>query len=642
MLLLAPAAGAALLLGDAAPADPRGELRFELNELPVVTAPEQVRERVAANFQPLDGGQIDFGFTHRTVWLYLPLAAAQDSSGHWVLALNTRFMNQLTVYLHSAAGWQTLLHNDENSSFDQRPIDYRLLAVPLALAPGEPAELLIGYRSRGTTFLPLAIESEDSFARARISAVAQGAGFYTAAGLMLVYGLFQWLLLGNRIHLHYSVYLGAATLYVFHMDGLSFQYLWPHSPHWNAFAALPLGLAINVTAGIFARQFLRTWETAPRFDRAILAIIALSFALLLWGLLVEDLQVKRAGFWLSSAGALIFLAAGVNARLRGQRYARFYIAGWVGMCLAAASTSLIHSVTGVLPVALSFDITKAGILFDALMFGMAMADQAVDIRRQRDLAVTGQMAALAEQVRARDAQRLAEQGREDALRLAREKSLQLASASHDIRQPLASLKLALGAGGGAGKALESIEYLDALVSGYLDSARDEAALTPVAQANSVTTHVEPFPIQLVLDAVIRMFQAEARAKGVVLRCRPSPLVVLGEPLATVRVVSNLVSNAIKHSKGERVLIGCRRRGGECVICVLDSGEGFPAGRDGALLEAFAQGDDAGVGHGLGLHIVEALCARLGYRFSIRSRQGGGGMAMLALPLSSESAVQVSR
>ncbi len=628
-LLTAPGAHALELEADRSYRDFHGEILYQLNALPSTTPPGELRQRVERDFRPLSGEQIDFGFTRDTVWLFLPIESRSGQPGEWLLSLNTRFMNELVVYQYSGGSWVELLRNDERSGYAERPLDYRLLAVEFSLDAGARGELLIGYRSSGTTYLPVTIESRQSFADARRLADSRSAGFYTAVALMLVYGLFQWLLLGSRIHFHYSLYLGAAVLYISHMDGLSFQYLWPELPRWNAFASLPLGLAINIAAANFARHFLRTWETAPGFDRAIRLMIALSLAALAWGLLVEDLQVKRAGFWLSSVGALIYLAAGIRALFAGERFARFYVAGWIGICIAAIVSSVIHSLPGVLPVALSFDVTKAGILFDALMFGMAIADQAAETRRQRDAAQAREMAAVAERARARNALQAAQAGRADALQLAREKGLQLASASHDIRQPLASLKVALSRvqeqSDDARAALDSIAYLDALVGGYLDSAREEFASAPAGG--------EAFPIQLVLDAVQRMFAAEAQSRGLALRCRASSLRVVGNPVATVRVVGNLVKNAIQHSTEGSVLLGCRRDSGRCGVCVVDSGSGVDEVSPQDLLEPFQQGTEpAAESHGLGLHIVSSLCRREGYEFSLDRRPRRGSIARVWLPL----------
>ena len=614
------------------------EFQYEINALDTTADPTEIRSRVDDTFSALDRQQIDFGFTTRTIWLFLPLENRSPQASQWILSLNTRFMNELVVHIKTEGKWRLLLDNSSRSHFHERPLDYRLLSMEFEVEALSEAELLIGYKSRGTTYLPVSIETVQSFADARAIANTKSGGFYTAAMLMLLYGLFQLLLPGNRIYLHYVAYLAAAMLYVFHMDGLSFQYLWPGLPRWNAFASLPLGLLINIFAASFSRHFLETWRTAPRFNAAILAMIALSLAAIVFGLLVEDLYIKRASFWLTSAGTLLYLAAGVNALLQGRRSARFYVAGWVGISCAAILSSFIHSLPGALPVSLSFDVTKAGILFDALMFGMAMADRANQVRQQRDEALQREMQAIKAQTQARSALAAAKQGRADALRIAQQKNLQLASASHDIRQPLSSLKMALSAmakqgtessGDTSKSALDSVEYLDALVSGYLDSAREEQLSDPHLQRT--LNEQESFPIQVILDGAVQMFSGDAAVGGIKLVCSSSSMQVLGDPVATMRIASNLLKNAITHTNNDAVLLGCRRRMGICELWVADKGPGLSLADQKNIFAPFQQGQDSQEGHGLGLPIVASLCEKFGYTLAVASVLGKGTVMKIGIP-----------
>lgn len=607
-------------------------LRYDISDLPIDTPPEQITTDLEARFQPIVGGQVDFGFRDDTVWLHLPVTNADDAAHSWILALNTRFMNAMRVYLRTDNDWRLLLANDENSLFDERPMDYRLLAVAFELAAEQSGEILVGYRSRGTTYLPLTVETPQSFSDGRSLANTKSGGFYTAALLMFFYGLFQFFLPGNRIYLHYSLYLAAAILYVFHMDGLSFQYLWPNLPAWNAFASLVLGLLINIMAANFSRRFLETWRIAPRLDALILAMIWLSIALIVLGALIDDRYVKWLSFWLTSGGAVLYLCAGVYALTQGFRSARFYVVGWIGICTASILSSVIHSLPGAIPVSLSFDITKAGILFDALMFGMAMADRANELRKQRDDAIMLQMQALSERAEAKRELVAAERGREDAMRMAQESNMQLAAASHDIRQPLSSLKLALAGmreaapNGDSDTVLDSVEYLESLVSNYLDSASEDNP------GNDTRSLQENFPIQLVLDGVSQMFAEEAQERGIELRTVSSSMMVRGNPIATVRIVSNLVKNAIKNTVEGRLLLGCRREPGACAVCVMDTGSGMSEQALAQALGAFQQVDEAQDGHGLGLHIVASLCEKNGYQFAIQSEEGRGTVATVRLTL----------
>ncbi len=613
------------------------ELLYHIAPAEAPIDPETAAEWLTTDFEELPTAQVDFGFTSGTVWLYLPVANRSEQSDRWMLALNSRFMNEVSVYQRRAGVWETLLANSERSLFAERPLDYRLLAVEFSLDAGEQSDILIAYQSKGTSYLPVSIESVQSFADARSLSNTKSGGFYTAAGLMFLYSLFQLLLLGNRIQIHYLTYLTAAVLYVFHMDGLSFQYFWPELPQWNAFASLPLGLLVNIMAANFSRCFLETWRTSPRLDKFILTVIALSVLTLLFGVFIEDRYTKRFSFWLTSVGALLYLGAGVLALLRGNKSARFYVVGWVGIFSASILSSVIHSAPGTLPVSLSFDITKVGILFDALMFGMALADRAAEVQRQRDAALQREMVMLSEAARTHQALEAAKQGERDALKIAERQNLQLATASHDIRQPLASLKMALknmdsgsGSAGNPRSAIESIEYLDALVNNYLDSAQAEDLVS--ADAQEAILSQERLPVQMVIDAVREMFELESVDRGVELRTVDSSLWLKGDAIAILRIVSNLVKNAIQHTTQGKVLLGCRRKAGACVINVIDTGVGIPERELERLRLAFEQGAEASGGHGLGLHIVDDLCKKNGYTLSIKSQPGRGTQVAVSIAL----------
>lgn len=616
------------------------DVLFEISSFGVDSPPEEMFPRVPGKFSGMAKQEIDFGFHTETIWLYLPVSNEAGKESNRILSLNTRFMNELVVYFRVDGVITKLMDNSERSSFNERSINYRLLAAPFTLQASQSGELLIGYRSNGTSYLPISIETIQSFADSRILSNTKNGGFYTAAALMFLYSLFQLFLPGNKIHLHYIAYLASATLYVFHMDGLTFQYFWPDYPQLNARGSLPLGLLINIMAASFSRQFLETWKTAPRLDAAILAMIAASVVLILFGSNSPDPYIKRMGFWLTSGGALLYLWAGIHALISGRRSARFYVTGWIGICSASIFSSVIHTIPAEFPVSLSFDLTKGGILFDALMFGMAMADRSNMLRQERDRAVAGQMAALTDQARVREELATANRGREDAINIAQQRNLQLATASHDIRQPLSSLKMALqsmkdsdgvGSAGGSSTAIDSVEYLEALVTNYLDTTKEEFLQS--SESKEAVLNQEEFPVQLILDSVFGMFQTEAAAKGLVLTTSRCSLRVKGNAVATIRILSNLVSNAVHYTPSGKVLIGCRRRLGEVVFWVCDTGMGISEGEKDRLLKTYSRGEKSESetdGYGLGLHIVATLCANNAYSFDVESALGKGTTVKVTL------------
>lgn len=72
---------------------------------------------------------------------------------------------------------------------------------------------------------------------------------------------------------------------------------------------------------------------------------------------------------------------------------------------------------------------------------------------------------------------------------------------------------------------------------------------------------------------------------------PTSLTVRSDPNLLRRLIQNLVSNAIKYTLSGKVIVGARRRGGDVVIQVTDSGIGIPASKFRTVFKEFARLDE---------------------------------------------------
>ena len=211
----------------------------------------------------------------------------------------------------------------------------------------------------------------------------------------------------------------------------------------------------------------------------------------------------------------------------------------------------------------------------------------------------------------------------------REKSMFLANASHDLRQPLHALTLqahllkqtklntaqqplltALNASVGA-----MTELFEAL----LDISRLDAGI--------VRAQVVAMPLQPQLDRIQFAFGAAAKAKGLRFVVRPSAAVVLCDPALFQSLADNLVSNAIRYTHSGGVLVACRQRGRGIAFEVWDSGIGIAKSEQANIFKPFYQvGNpqrDRSNGLGLGLAIVAQTTKLLNVPLSFKSLLGQG-------------------
>ncbi|WP_236784148.1 ATP-binding protein [Azospirillum humicireducens] len=218
----------------------------------------------------------------------------------------------------------------------------------------------------------------------------------------------------------------------------------------------------------------------------------------------------------------------------------------------------------------------------------------------------------------------------------------LASASHDLRQPVMSMGLFLDVlrsrMGDAerpilGGLLAAHVSIRTLLDGMLDTARlDAGALDPT---------IEPVPMSVMLDVIHCEFIPQAEMRGLRFRVLPCAETVSSDAQLLERILRNLVANALKYTTTGGILLGCRQchdagRGRQLRIEVWDTGPGIAEQNRTLIFEEFRQLDnrerDQRRGVGLGLAIVSRLARQLNHEVGVRSWPGRGSVFSVTVPL----------
>jgi two-component system heavy metal sensor histidine kinase CusS len=135
-----------------------------------------------------------------------------------------------------------------------------------------------------------------------------------------------------------------------------------------------------------------------------------------------------------------------------------------------------------------------------------------------------------------------------------------------------------------------------------------------------------------LEAVKEFFEALSEARGVEVTCQGQGEVV-ADPLLFRRAVTNLLSNALRHTpRGGLVALSAERAGDRYLrIKVSDSGCGIAAERLPRICERRYTTDPAGAQSGLGLSIVKSIVELHGGLLEIASAPGNGTSVLLRFP-----------
>ncbi|HVZ44812.1 MAG TPA: hybrid sensor histidine kinase/response regulator [Ramlibacter sp.] len=229
--------------------------------------------------------------------------------------------------------------------------------------------------------------------------------------------------------------------------------------------------------------------------------------------------------------------------------------------------------------------------------------------------------------------------KEIAERAVQVKTRFLASASHDLRQPMHAISLYLDG-------LAEVE-LPPRVREVISDARVCAhdmndmfrSLLDISRldARQAVPALSTFSVASLLSRIEKEFQPLAAARGIRLKVRHCSDHVYSDPVMVERIALNFVSNAVRHTSKGGVLVGCRLRGPMLRFTVYDTAGGIPESEQESIFEEFHRLDSAPPsdntgGVGLGLAIVRRLAQALRLNLVMRSTPGRGSMFAVDMPL----------
>ena len=216
----------------------------------------------------------------------------------------------------------------------------------------------------------------------------------------------------------------------------------------------------------------------------------------------------------------------------------------------------------------------------------------------------------------------------------------VAAVSHDLRTPLASLRLlveAIDDGVATGETRERylgemrthVEALTALIDDLFELSRIEAG--------DIAWSMNQVEVRELIDDTVASMRAAAEARGVTLAADLPAAGVTARANAekVQRVLLNLIQNAIRHTPADgSVTVRARTGSGGVEIEVADDGDGIGAGDGERVFEAFYRGDEARSedGAGLGLAISRAIVEAHGGKIWLEPSTSGTSIRFTLQPV----------
>lgn len=586
------------------------------------------------------------------VWIAVPVSNRSIDDGRgsdsWILTSATPMVSAMEVYLIRETGLtEGLLDHVFDRPFDARQYALTsLITDPLKLLPNETALLLIRFQPSTVRTVRLRLETASSLSRQTIHAGIGYAAFYAFSIACLVFFTGFNVSMGNRNGLYFAALFALGLLVIAHVDGFLIRFAWPNAPEIKFYAGYLLSQAMSAIGFLAAGRAIdvERWGNIPERIGNGLALVCLGLMMVTPFVAISIILLPSyALFTLSFCVNIV--ATAIWRKTRGRLHAGANIVAAISaigvitvIAMLVTGYGLHHAPFHVL-LKLIYSLTSLATMIGLTSYLMLL-------RTEHHAALVREYQALALEAERNQALLEAEKNYSRTRDLANLRQSQLASASHDLKQPLASLRMTMDTITGIQnpeiqeRMRDAFDYMEGLTSNYLADTRPEIGSSrseefgemPVGTSapGKMRENAEPYEIGLILRTLFEMFHEEAISKGLRLRKVDCSCLTDVPPMVVMRIVSNLVSNAIKYTECGAVLFGCRRIGGDVRIEVHDTGPGLSGENLATLLQPYRKGD-ASKGESLGLAICADLAAEHGLAFESRSGQDGGTCFSVRIP-----------
>jgi len=323
--------------------------------------------------------------------------------------------------------------------FGTRSRPHRTLNFAFHLDAAESVELYFRVETESSVQLPLTLYTEAAFGE-HTSAESIGFGlFYGAIIVILLFNLFQWLMIKEAVYGLYVGFLASLLIFQMSINGSLFEWILPSSPNIANVSLLIFNFLAWGFGLLFAASFLTLESISPKFNRTVKAIAAICVFGAMASLILPYRSLVPFVVIFAVVFPAVFFAMGVIGIRAGQRSAKYFTLAFailmVGSVLYALKTATILPANFVTSYAM-----QIGSVLEVVLLSLALGAQAREAFEERDRLmseVLQKTKALSVEAEARSqVERERAQAVED-LRLEAETKIALFSdATHHLNNPL--------------------------------------------------------------------------------------------------------------------------------------------------------------------------------------------------------------
>jgi signal transduction histidine kinase len=604
---------------------------------------ETVAGALASNgFEQFDSSRVGFGRAGAPVLITFDIENKGQEVGQWIFSTGRVSVQRMEFHQFRNGLLYEQFDALENPMLSADLREFHSLSREIKLQPGERRTMVVVFQGSNVSILYPKIKTRQNHQRMISQSVMKVSIASTATLVLIIFNACLYLIIRNRAYI-YFVLLELSFLYVaVHMSNYPSIYFFYKYPDLGRFVFALAQIGIGFFSVRFAQSFLKTKLHAPRLHAFLVRYIQLclvALALVCLQPLLPFLSSRDAVFisvLVATSASMILPVIGIWATIRlGASYIPLMIS-W--LILGSVGFYYIMSAMTVFEGSDTLRYWYGGVGF-AMAFFITIAI-ALDIRRIQNRQFALQKAhqhELQEKLELLEVSNQLTYKKNLALTDLADKGRLTLSAGHDARNFLNALNFLSN----AMRQVDNVDEAQQLGEKVTESVAllNDTLATIIYSSSSGTTNgdilnLEMLDIDVLLRTVVAMHERPAAAKGLSISCKSAVSYLPGDRTLLIRILSNLIANAIKYTENGKILVTARLRGSSVLFHVYDQGKGISADnlavindqeRERIRLNLDVQGE------GAGLEICRTLAARVGGSIDARSIEGTGSRFELSLP-----------
>lgn len=339
----------------------------------------------------------NLGVSNSAFWLKFTITNSM-SYDFMLLELAQPTLDSVDLYSQNPDGTFDEVHFGEYKPFNQRTVKHQNYIFQLHIPLGESRTYFLRIRSGEQMMAPLSVSHPKTILESIMQKDLIFGVFFGLMLVMLLYNLFIYFTVRDKIYLYYVVYILITILNQASLQGYAFKYLWPNSPQLAISSVYLYPALAGLFAMLFAKMFLNTRHHVPKLDKGLMGLMGV-FAIAILLLFVKKYKESFGIMQLNTMiGSLYVLYLSIAVLRKGYRPAMFFLVAWTVLLVGA--TIFVLKDFGVFPYNnLTASTLEIGSAFEVVLLSFALADKINILRKEREAAQAEALVALEENAR---------------------------------------------------------------------------------------------------------------------------------------------------------------------------------------------------------------------------------------------------